>query len=383
MSAVFAPGFFDRIGLYTTPLAPGMIKVVAHSLERACSCVLTDGEQTWKELYNVVEPFDFRNHVFLLPEDHFPSGTLRLTFCSRQKRNSRFFAALGDAGESEVTLPSVAPVPEDQRIPEADNGLAETVRRVHPVCDGIEVIESEGQDKNGAPMHWFTLFAAPDKATFAAGTPHDGVAVGDVIQTVEGQALAARANGKNVVAAANSDFFDMFGDCVPSGLCVKDGVTVCRGDTERPFFGVTDRGDPVIASYASDPALKGHIVQAVGGLQRLIRNGEIYETNLSEPFCFDRHPRTAVGIKPDHTVVILVVDGRLPPHSNGATLYDMALLLKKEGVKEGLNLDGGGSSTILTWDGEKFNMLNLPVDAARPGEVLVREVYNTLQVIAK
>ena len=384
MSAVFVPDYMDRIGLYTTPLFPHAIKAVLHSCERARSCVLTDGVHEWKELHNVVEPFDFRIHVFLIPREEFPgAGQVTLRFCNWHKRNSKFFTELWEKGETALTFEGIAVRPEEDLLPEKDSHITETSREVRRVCDGVTVIAAEGVDRDGAPMHWFFLEADPGKTTFAAGTPDDGYEVGNKIQTVEGQALAARAHGKNVVAATNSDFFDMFGDCVPSGPCVKDGRTICQNDPTRPFFGVTDEGKNVIASYVTNPELKGHMEQAVAGMQRLLKDGNVYEVNPAEPFCGDRHPRTAVGIRPDGTVLILITDGRLTPWSQGTTLYDTALLLKNEGATEALNLDGGGSSTLLTGDGGKFNILNRPVDAREPGVILVREIFDTLQVIAK
>jgi hypothetical protein len=61
----------------------------------------------------------------------------------------------------------------------------------------------------------------------------------------------------------------------------------------------------------------------------------------------NRHPRTAAGVTRDgRTLVLLVVDGRQPGWSAGATLVELADLMRDQGVWTGLNLDGGGSSTF-------------------------------------
>lgn len=60
-----------------------------------------------------------------------------------------------------------------------------------------------------------------------------------------------------------------------------------------------------------------------------------------------RHPRTAVGVTSDGTVLLTVVDGRWPEHSLGMTLVELARELVALGVTDALNLDGGGSTTLV------------------------------------
>jgi exopolysaccharide biosynthesis protein len=96
------------------------------------------------------------------------------------------------------------------------------------------------------------------------------------------------------------------------------------------------------------------------------------------------HPRTVSGICGDGKAIIAVIDGRKPWHSNGATLTDAALLLKAHGAVRGINLDGGGSSTLIVQneDGE-LTMLNHPADLHRPTEDLIRDVFNSIIIIKK
>lgn len=60
-----------------------------------------------------------------------------------------------------------------------------------------------------------------------------------------------------------------------------------------------------------------------------------------------RTPRTAVGIKDESTLVFLVVDGRQPGYSVGATGKQLADLLISFGVREAALLDGGASSEMI------------------------------------
>ena len=60
------------------------------------------------------------------------------------------------------------------------------------------------------------------------------------------------------------------------------------------------------------------------------------------------HPRTAVGVSKDgRTVYLVVVDGRQKGLSEGITLVELAAWMKRLGCWDAINLDGGGSSTLV------------------------------------
>ena len=62
-------------------------------------------------------------------------------------------------------------------------------------------------------------------------------------------------------------------------------------------------------------------------------------------------PRTAVGVSADGRYVYLItIDGRQPGFSDGATLFETAEWLRRFGAYQGLNLDGGGSTTMVVED---------------------------------
>jgi exopolysaccharide biosynthesis protein len=58
-------------------------------------------------------------------------------------------------------------------------------------------------------------------------------------------------------------------------------------------------------------------------------------------------PRTAIGIKDDGTVLLLVVDGRQPGYSAGFTGKELAEYLISCGVRDAAMLDGGASAEML------------------------------------
>jgi exopolysaccharide biosynthesis protein len=70
----------------------------------------------------------------------------------------------------------------------------------------------------------------------------------------------------------------------------------------------------------------------------------------------NRDPRTAIGIKEDGRVVLIVVDGRQPGYSSGFTGRELADYLISLGVRNAAMLDGGATSQIFV-DG---NLQNKP-----------------------
>ena len=94
-------------------------------------------------------------------------------------------------------------------------------------------------------------------------------------------------------------------------------------------------------------------------------------------------PRTAIGISQNgRLLTLLVVDGRQPGYSEGATFMELANFLTMHGVYTGMSLDGGGSSTMVV-AGEKgqTRLLNSPIDNNVPGRE--RAVANHLGIYIK
>ena len=80
--------------------------------------------------------------------------------------------------------------------------------------------------------------------------------------------------------------------------------------------------------------------EALGVYYVLYHNGQFVSngTNLN--------PRTIIGIRPDGTVMIYVLDGRQAGFSSGLGLTDVAKHLITLGCTTVVNMDGGGSSNI-------------------------------------
>jgi hypothetical protein len=94
--------------------------------------------------------------------------------------------------------------------------------------------------------------------------------------------------------------------------------------------------------------------------------------NFFRSFVAGRNPRTLAGVRPDGTLLLVTVDGRRPGWSAGMTLAEAARLMRSLGATDALNLDGGGSSTMVV----RGEVVNRPSD--RVGE---RPVSNGLFVL--
>ncbi len=92
------------------------------------------------------------------------------------------------------------------------------------------------------------------------------------------------------------------------------------------------------------------VVDAVAAGPVLLKGGRIRVTADEEVFFGTSiprvHPRTAAGLTADGALILMVVDGR-QAESRGASLEELAMLMRDAGAAEALNLDGGGSSTLV------------------------------------
>jgi hypothetical protein len=136
-------------------------------------------------------------------------------------------------------------------------------------------------------------------------------------------------------------------------------------------------GDTLFVCLGFPPA-SIPITELVGGGPRLIRQGAESVESVAEgfgaSFASDRHPRTAVGFSQDSSKVFFItVDGRQTGYSVGMSLYELAAYLQEWGIWEAINLDGGGSTTMVV----RGAVVNSPSDAG--GE---RSVANALMAVS-
>lgn len=147
------------------------------------------------------------------------------------------------------------------------------------------------------------------------------------------------------------------------GAKIRGLVLVGRGEGARQLRKLRTGSATVNWWLAGRPSM------VVTGSKALIDEGVVQVVDDAE-----MHPRTAVGIDRDtNEVLLLVVDGRSST-SRGQTLVELARTMVELGADEALNLDGGGSSTMVARESGSLQVQNSPSDGA------LRQVANGLVV---
>jgi len=138
----------------------------------------------------------------------------------------------------------------------------------------------------------------------------------------------------------------------PSQRIPPEGAVIAARGVQAYALRKLKVGDAVTLSLALDPE-RGQIEQAVSGGPRLVRDGAVSVEHLlerfAESFAARRHPRSGLGTR-NGTLVLVAVDGRQPGYSEGMTLYEFAKLFVELNCTDAMNLDGGGSTTIVVRD---------------------------------
>lgn len=135
----------------------------------------------------------------------------------------------------------------------------------------------------------------------------------------------------------------------------RDGFLLVARGNSRQFFANVVLGTDVEVISTLEPQEFNHAKWAFQAGPLLLTNG--MDVNVNEgfkpSFTDKRHPRTLWG-SDGSKVYWVVVDGRDPWHSRGVTLHELRSVAKRLGIKDAVNLDGGGSSA-LWWKGVLIN----------------------------
>jgi hypothetical protein len=154
---------------------------------------------------------------------------------------------------------------------------------------------------------------------------------------------------------------------LPEALAALDtGVEVSLATTWRTAHGLSD--------MQLDTA--DHIVGGAGLLRRRGANVTDWSSeNLSAAdFVAARHPRTMIGQDRQGFIWLAAVDGRQPDYSVGMAFADLQRLCDRLELTDALNLDGGGSTTMVVGDA----VVNRPSHPLGP-----RAVSDAIVVVAR
>lgn len=180
----------------------------------------------------------------------------------------------------------------------------------------------------------------------------------------KGDTTSNIARRVDAVAAINGGgFYDPNGTGtgrLPYGFILHEGKYLLGeqvGDEEQvDFIGMTKNGSLIAGRYNKRELRELGAVEGLTFGPPIIVNGE--KMIKSGDGGWGISPRSAIGQKRDGTILFLVIDGRQPGYSIGATLADMQNILYEQGAYTAANLDGG-SSTTLYYNGK---VINKPAD---------------------
>ena len=170
----------------------------------------------------------------------------------------------------------------------------------------------------------------------------------------------SRATSRDMLVALNAQPWSPFKSRVATpyadrlGLLISDGVLVSPANG-RPSLIIDKRGrlDMMITNDKTDLA---GVELAVTGFSFCLVDGEPIKPDNT------LHPRTGYGLcREKRFLFLLVIDGRQHA-SQGATVSEVGQWLRHYGAHTGINMDGGGSTTMARWDPDKkhVEILNRP-----------------------
>lgn len=156
------------------------------------------------------------------------------------------------------------------------------------------------------------------------------------------------------------DYYPHPGDPVkPNGFAASAQRQYGGSSSKQPTLYINKQGG---ASFGKP---QRGIYTAISGSHWLTRSRAVIEDLADAEIA----PRTAIGLDgPGKRLILIVVDGRQPFYSQGATIAELAELMLYYGGDNAILLDGGGSSTlVIDWPGQGLKLINSPIDLYIPG----------------
>lgn len=209
--------------------------------------------------------------------------------------------------------------------------------------------------------------------------PGNGADPGEVTRTT----TRGFVNSAGAQIGINADFYDTsppytpsggnyFTDVVHTGVSNGNGYSPSNNGNESIFNVSSTNIVSILTSggagtFTTDQGIP--LYNALGGNQRIITNG--VETAPNDSYTNTLNPHTAIGVTFDGKVLLMTVDGRQNTYSEGMRTDEMAnLLIGYFNAKDAINVDGGGSTTMVMDDSnngiQNARLINSPSDGATP-----------------
>ena len=197
-----------------------------------------------------------------------------------------------------------------------------------------------------SPKHFKTTIVQPEKLTRLSATAKSingdfGVNAGYWDVRIDQPSTFLKLDGKQIALTANFEKERVDGlVCVGKKKVVLD---YCKAGEEakyaKKYKNILAAGPVLIddgKAMDHDAYTKG-MVDNAGGKPV----GAFYTYT-------QRHPRTAIGTDKKGNVYLVVVDGRSKGNAEGVTISELTKVCEWLGMRDAINLDGGGSSSMWT-----------------------------------
>ena len=221
--------------------------------------------------------------------------------------------------------------------------------------------------------------------------PSNGALPGEVTRMT----TRSFVNSASAQIGINGDFFDLappypFPETDVTHAAASQGDIYSANAGGDPLFNVSATGEPRIlrgrSAGTTTTVENVTLYNAVGGNQRILTAGAVTAPN--DTYTNTLNPHTAVAVSQDRTrVFLMTVDGRQNDFSEGMFTTEMANLFLTLGAWDAINVDGGGSTTMVMDDTsdamQNARVINSPSDNATPQVPgTERLVGNSLAVFA-
>lgn len=244
---------------------------------------------------------------------------------------------------SEAEIERIRNLNADQGI-----GAGQVIGRTKVISDtstGITIEDIKGSSFKGKVM----LIKDPKRVKLAV-TKEIGVT---------GERVSDLVKDMGAIAGINAGgFYDKNGKgngAFPDGLTMHEGQLVHNnvGDKAVNIVGFNDKGKLVLGKMTAKELEEKNMLEVVTFEPYLIVEGEPVVKGYGGQGVA---PLTGIGQMADGTVIFVVIDGRQPTWSIGATLRDLMHVFEDYHAVNAANLDGGSSSELV-YNGKVMNRL--------------------------
>ena len=217
-------------------------------------------------------------------------------------------------------------------------------------------------------------YPAANMSTSLVHAPGDLASTTDSLAMREGARIGLNGSYFNMRRLIPHTFFFINGEVVghtpASGEERSNGILAIK-DKEGHKLEILQYDSTKVETY------KTGYYSALASGPILMLDGKAPVIDMKSSFNYMRHPRTFIGWDDKGMVYMVVVDGRFPGQADGMSIPELITVARILGLKDALNLDGGGSSTLWT---DKTGIINFPYDNRKFDHEGARKVPNIVIV---